>query len=168
MPLSLRRQFARSFEVLYYLPQEEESLDYLEDAKRLCPKLHFCRNDEALKDFISKFGWGKYNFYDKLLKAQNIVFELDNQQQVARDAIIKLILQQKQPIFVEDMVIDADDIIEAGITDDPDRAEHLLELLLTPVHRDMENNQRDKLLKYARAFNKSRLRRTFRDVTWLR
>lgn len=153
---------------LHYLPQEEESLDYLEDAKRLCPKLHFCRNDEALKDFISKFGWGKYNFYDKLLKAQNIVFELDNQQQVARDAIIKLILQQKQPIFVEDMVIDADDIIEAGITDDPDRAEYLLELLLTPVHRDMENNQRDKLLKYARAFNKSRLRRTFRDVTWLR
>ena len=153
---------------LHYLPQEEESLDYLEDAKRLCPKLHFCRNDEALKDFISKFGWGKYNFYDKLLKAQNIVFELDNQQQVARDAIIKLILQQKQPIFVEDMVIDADDIIEAGITDDPDRAEYLLELLLTPVHRDMENNQRGKLLKYARAFNKSRLRRTFRDVTWLR
>ena len=153
---------------LHYLPQDEESLDYLEDAKRLCPKLHFCKNDEALKGFISKFGWRKYNFYDKLLKAQNIVFELDNQQQVARDAIIKLILHQHQPIFVEDMVIDADDIIEAGITDDPERAEYLLELLLTPVHKDMENNERDKLLKYARAFNKSRLRRTFRDVTWLR
>ena len=153
---------------LHYLPQDEESLDYLEDAKRLCPKLHFCKNDEALKDFISKFGWRKYNFYDKLLKAQNIVFELDNQQQIARDAIIKLILHQHQPIFVEDMVIDADDIIEAGITDDPERAEYLLELLLTPVHKDMENNERDKLLKYARAFNKSRLRRTFRDVTWLR
>ena len=161
--------FDKNYEkALHFLPQEEESLDYLEDAKRLCPKLHFCRNDEALKGFISKFGWRKYNFYDKLLKAQNIVFELDNQQQVARDAIIKLILHQKQPIFIEDMVIDADDIIEAGITDDPERAEYLLELLLTPVHRDMENNERDKLLKYARAFNKSRLRRTFRDVTWLR
>ena len=79
-----------------------------------------------------------------------------------------MILHQKQPIFIEDMVIDADDIIEAGITDDPERAEYLLELLLTPVHRDMGNNERDKLLKYARAFNKSRLRRTFRDVTWLR
>ncbi|MGX8773650.1 MAG: hypothetical protein ACSW8G_01185 [Bacillota bacterium] len=153
---------------LHYLPQEEESLDYLEEAKRLCPKLHFCRTDEALKDFISKLGWRKYNFYDKLLKAQNIVFELDNQQQVARDAIVKLILHQKQPIFVEDLVIDADDIIEAGITDDPDRAEYLLELLLTPVHRDMENNERDKLLKFARGFNKSRLRRTFRDVKWLK
>ena len=153
---------------LHFLPQDEESLDYLEDAKRLCPKLHFCRNDEQLKDFISKLGWKKYNYYDKLLKAQNIVFELDNQQQVARDAIIKLILHQHQPIFKEDMVIDADDIIEAGITDDPERAEYLLDLLLTPVHKDMSNNERDKLLKYARAFNKSRLRRTFRDVSWLR
>ena len=153
---------------LHYLPQDEESLDYLEEAKRLCPKLHFCKSDEALKDFISKFGWKKYNFYDKLLKAQNIVFELDNQQQIARDAIIKLILHQHQPIFVEDLVIDADDIIEAGITDDPERAEYLLELLLTPVHKDMENNERDKLLKFARGFNRSRLRRTFRDVTWLR
>ena len=153
---------------LHYLPQDEESLDYLEEAKRLCPKLHFCKNDEALKNFISKFGWKKYNFYDKLLKAQNIVFELDNQQQVARDAIIKLILHQHQPIFVEDLVIDADDIIEAGITDNPVRAEYLLELLLTPVHRDMGNNERDTLLKFARGFNKSRLRRTFRDVTWLR
>ena len=153
---------------LHYLPQAEDSLDFLEDAKRLCPKLHFCRNDEALKDFICQFGWKKYNFYDKLLKAQNIVFELDNQQQVARDAIIKLILEQHQPIFKEDMVIDADDIIEAGLTDDPERADYLLDLLLTPVHRDMSNNERDKLLKFARAFNKSRIRRTFRDVTWLR
>ena len=153
---------------LHYLPQEEDTLDLLDEAKRLCPKLHFCRNDEALKGFIAKFGWTKYNFYDKMLKAQNIVFELDNQQQVARDAVLKVILEQHQPIFIEDLVIDADDIIEAGITDDPERAEYLLELLLTPVHRDMGNNERDKLLKYAKAFNKSRLRRTFRDVTWLR
>ena len=66
------------------------------------------------------------------------------------------------------MVIDVDDIIEAGITDDPERADYLLDLLLTPVHRDMSNNERDKLLKFAKAFNKSRIRRTFRDVTWLR
>ena len=153
---------------LHFLPQEEETLDYLEEAKRLCPKLYFCKNEEQLKDFIAKLGWKKYNFYDKMLKAQNIVYELDNQQQFARDEIIKVILHQHQPIFIEDMVIDADDIIEAGITDDPERAQYLLELLLTPLHKDVTNNERDKLLKYARAFNKSRLRRTFRDVTWLR
>lgn len=153
---------------LKYLPQDEETLDYLEEAKRLCPKLHFCRNDEALKGFISTFGWNKYNFYDKLLKAQNIVFQLDNQQQIARDAIIKVILTEKQPIFVEDLVIDADDIIEAGITDDRERAEYLMQLLLTPVHRDRWNNDRDKLLKFARGFQRSRIRRTFKDVTWLR
>lgn len=153
---------------LHYLPQEEETLDYLEEAKRLCPKLYFCKNEEQLKDFIASLGWKKYNFYDKMLKAQNIVYELDNMQQFARDEIIKVILHQHQPIFVEDLVIDADDIIEAGITDDPERAQYLLELLLTPVHRDVANNERDKLLKYAKAFHKSRLRRTFRDVKWVR
>lgn len=161
--------FEKHYEkALKFLPQDEETLDYLLEAKRLCPKLHFCRNDEALKGFIANFGWKKYNFYDKLLKAQNIVYDLDNQQQVARDAIIKVVLHEKQPIFIEDLVIDADDIIEAGITDDRDRAEYLLELLLTPVHKDRMNNERDKLLKFAKGFNKSRFRRTFRDVTWLR
>ena len=153
---------------LHFLPHEEDTLDFLEEAKRLCPKLYFCKNDEMIKDFIAKFGWEKYHFYDRLLKAQNIVYELNNQQQFARDEILKLIINEKQPIFVEDLVIDADDIIEAGITEDRDRAEYLLELLLTPVHKDRWNNDRDKLLKFARGFNKSRLRRTFRDVTWLR
>ena len=174
-PIPLRRMglfylvFDKNYKkALHYLPQEEETLDYLEEAKRLCPKLYFCKNEEQLKDFIASMGWKKYNFYDKMLKAQNIVYELDNMQQFARDEIIKVILHQHQPIFIEDMVIDADDIIEAGITDDPERAQYLLELLLTPLHRDVSNNERDKLLKFARAFNKSRLRRTFRDVKWVR
>ena len=174
-PIPLRRMglfylvFDKNYKkALHYLPQEEETLDYLEEAKRLCPKLYFCKNEEQLKDFIASMGWKKYNFYDKMLKAQNIVYELDNMQQFARDEIIKVILHQHQPIFIEDMVIDADDIIEAGITDDPERAQYLLELLLTPLHTDVSNNERDKLLKFARAFNKSRLRRTFRDVKWVR
>lgn len=153
---------------LHFLPHEEESLDYLEEAKRLCPKLYFCKNDEMLKNFIYNYGWDKYHFYDRLLKAQNIVYELDNPQQVARDAILNLILYEKQPIFLEDLVIDADDIIEEGITDDPERAQYLLELLITPVHKNRWNNERDKLLKFARSFNKSRLRRAFRNVDWIR
>ena len=153
---------------LHYLPHDEEVLDYLEDAKRLCPKLYFCKNEEMIKNFIAKFGWKKYHFYDRLLKAQNIVYELNNQQQLARDEILKVIIREKQPIFMSDLLIDADDIIEAGITEDRERAEYLMELLLSPVHKDRRNNDRDKLLKLARGFNKSRLKRTFKDVNWLR
>ena len=153
---------------LAFLPHDEESMDFLEEAKRLCPKLYFCKNEELLKNFISQFGWDKYHYYDRLLKAQNIVYELENQQQYARDEILKVIIREKQPIFVEDLVIDADDIIEAGITDDRERAEYLLELLLTPVHKNRWNNDRDKLLKFAKGFHKSKIRRTFRNVDWLR
>ena len=85
-----------------------------------------------------------------------------------RDEILKEILAQHQPIFVEDLKIDADDIIEAGITNDRKRAEELLMMLTDIVHTKVQNNDRDILLKHARIFNKSKLRAAFRDVSWLR
>ena len=161
--------FDKNFKkALHYLPHDEDSLEYLEPAKKLCPKLYFCSNEEMLKNYIAQYGWDKYNFYDKLLKAQNIVYELENQRQVGRDAILKVILTEKQPIFVEDLVIDADDIIEAGITDSRERAEYLLDLLLTPVHKDRWTNDRDKLLKIARGYNRNALKRKLRRVNWIR
>ena len=153
---------------LHFLPHEEDTLFYLEEAKKLCPKLYFCNNEEVVKNYIAKYGWDKYNFYDKMLKAQNIVYELDNMKLVGRDEILKVILREKQPIFVEDLVIDADDLIEAGITDSRERADYLMTLLLTPVHKNRWDNDRDKLLKYARGFNKSKLKRVFRNVNWMR
>ncbi len=161
--------FDRKYEkALNYLPHEEETLMYLEDAKHACPKLYFCGNEEKLKDFIYKVGWDKYNYVDKLLKAQSIAYGLDTFKHEGRDAVLKQILQENQPIFEEDLRIDADDIIEAGITDDPERAQYLMSLLPSVIHKNPYKNERDKLLRYARSFHKSKFRAAFRDVTWLR
>ena len=62
----------------------------------------------------------------------------------------------------------ADDIIEAGITDDQQRAEYLLSLLPDVIHQKPGNNERKALLSYAKKFNKSKFRVAFRDVKWLR
>ena len=64
--------------------------------------------------------------------------------------------------------LDADDIIEAGITNDRERAEELLMMLTDIVHTKVQNNDRDILLKHAKIYNKSKFRAAFRDVSWLR
>lgn len=161
--------FDHKFEkALHYLPHDEETLMYLEDIKYVCPKLYFCGNEEKLKDYIYKVGWDKYNYIDKLLKAQNITYGLESKKHEGRDAILNKILQEKQPIFEEDLKIDADDIIEAGITEEPERAQYLISLLPAVVHKDAKKNDRKKLLKYAGNFNKSKFRAAFRDISWLR
>ena len=152
-----------------WLPHEELDLEYLLDAKKMLPKLHFVGSDTQLKKFIYRCGtWDKYNFYDKLSKAQVIVYDYSNQRIIGRDAILKQVLAERQPIFAEDLRIDADDMIEAGITDDPERADELWHMLPDVVHESPANNERDKLLKFAKRFHKSKFSATFRDVKWLR
>ena len=152
-----------------YLPHDELDMEYLLDAKKMLPKLHFVGSDTQLKRFIYKCGsWDKYNFYDKLSKAQVIVYDYSNQRIIGRDALLKQVLEERQPIFAEDLYIDADDIIEAGITDDPERADELWHMLPDVVHENPAYNDRDKLLKYAKRFHRSKFSATFRDVKWLR
>ena len=152
-----------------WLPHEEQDMEYLLDAKKMLPKLHFVGNDTQLKRFIYRCGgWDKYNYYDKLAKAQVIVYDYSNQRIIGRDAILKQVLEERQPIFAEDLRVDADDIIEAGITDDPERADELWHMLPDVVHENPANNEREKLLKYAKRFNRSKFSATFRDVKWLR
>ena len=152
-----------------YLPHEELDMEYLLDARKFLPKMYFSANDTALKRFIYKCGsWDKYNFMDKLAKAQIIVYGYNNQRAIGRDAVLKQVLMERQPIFAEDLRIDADDIIEAGITDDPERADELWRMLPDVVHENPSLNDREKLLKYAKKFHKSKFSATFREVKWLR
>ena len=151
-----------------YLPHEEMDLKFLLDAKEYLPKLYFAGDDTNLKKFIYRCGWDEYNFMDKLAKAQVIVFGYSDQKNIGRDEVLKLVLSQRQPIFLEDLRIDEDDIIEAGITNDWEKAHKLLGMVMDVVHQKPEKNERDQLLKYARAFSKNKLRAALRDVSWLR
>ena len=160
------RHYAKAVQ---YLPHDEIDMEYLLDAKKLLPKLHFVGDETGLKKFIFRCGsWDKYNFLDKLSKAQVIVYDYSNQRIIGRDEILKLVLEQRQPIFTSDLRIKAEDILNAGITDDPERAEELLGMLPDVVHGNVALNEKDKLLGYAKKFHKSRFRAAFRDVKWFR
>lgn len=151
-----------------YLPHDEEDREFLEDADTLLAKLHFATNDVNLKQFIYKTGWDKFYFLDKLSKAQVIVFDYNDSKIEAREHILKIVMNERQPIFEEDLVIDINDIMEAGITDDVERAEYLLSLLPAVVHQKPKKNDRKELLKLAKQYNRSKISASLRGVNWLR
>lgn len=151
-----------------YLPFEELDADYLIDADNQLANLHFLGTMESIKSYLYHNGWDKYNFMDKLAKAQAIIYDSNTMKIEGRSHLLEMILQERHPIFIEDLAIDADDIIEAGITDDPERAEYLMSLLPDIVHHKMKENERKALLNHAKKLNRSKFKRTFRTVKWLR
>ncbi|MDO4745752.1 MAG: hypothetical protein Q4B18_04270 [Bacillota bacterium] len=155
-------------DIISYLPHDEEDLDMLIDADRYTQDLHFAGNDVMLKKFIYKHGWDKFHFYDKLSKAQVIVFDYNDAKIEGREHILKMIAAERQPIFEEDLAIDVNDIMEAGITDDPARAEYILSLLPAVVHQKPKKNERKELLTLAKKYSKSKMKAGLRGVEWLR
>jgi len=151
-----------------YLPYEELDAEYLSEAEQQLANLHFLSTDEKIKNYLYTYGWDKYNFMDKLAKAQAIVYDYNTLRIEGRGHLLEIILAERHPIFIEDLAIDADDIIEAGITDDMERAEFLLTLLPDIVHKKPKHNDRKKLLEFAKKFNRNKFSRAFRNVTWLR
>lgn len=155
-------------DIINNLPYEEDDLKLLIDADRYTQDLHFCGKDSMLKQFIYKHGWDGFNFYDKLSKAQVIVFDYNDAKIEGREYLIKMIIEERQPIFEDDLAIDVNDIMEAGITDDVERAQYLLSLLPDVIHQKPRKNERSELLKLAKQFNKSKVRTALRSVDWHR
>ena len=76
---------------------------------------------------------------------------------------MQLIQNNGEPIYLEDMCIDKNDIIESGIADGA-KAEQILEALLDLVHRQPELNSKKALLKCAEQYAKNPLMPTFQAL----
>jgi hypothetical protein len=68
---------------------------------------------------------------------------------------------------VEDLAINGDDLIKAGIAEGEVVGE-MLKMILDAVHRDPRINQKPQLLKLATIYKKSWIRRSTRNIKWLR
>jgi len=155
-------------DIINNLPYEEDDLKLLIDADRYTQDLHFAGNDTLLKQFIYKHGWDGFNFYDKLSKAQVIVFDYNDSKIEGREYLIKMIIGERHPIFEEDLAIDVNDIMEAGITGDLEKAQYLLSLMPEVIHKKPKKNERSELLKLAKQFSKSKMKVALRGVDWHR
>ncbi len=147
---------------------DPKSKMHLDDAMTEVIKVNFLNDDEQFKRYLFEHGLERYEYVHNLAKAQRIVYDHPAVKIESRNYRMKTITAQKEPVFVEDLVIDANDIIQAGITDSPEKAEELLNLVVALVHKNPKNNERNTLLKAAKKFSRNKFAAKTRYVRWVR
>jgi len=149
------------------LPYTKEEMQHFEDQMHYMHKLYFMRTKIELKSFIAKVGMERYLYLHNLAKAQRIVFDQHEDKIMSRELQLKEIMNNKEPIFVDDLAINGDDLIKAGIAEGEAVGE-MLKMILDAVHRDPRINQKSQLLKLAMLYKKSWIKRSTRNIKWLR
>ncbi|WP_425756752.1 hypothetical protein ACPW7J_04105 [Ihubacter sp. rT4E-8] len=141
---------------------------HLDDAMTEVIKINFLNDEPSFKRYLCEHGLERYEYVHNLSKAQRIVFDHPSLKIESRNYKMKTIMAQNEPVFVEDLVIDANDIIAAGITDSPEKAEELLKLVVAVVHREPAKNEREVLLKAARKYARNKFAAKTRYIKWAR
>lgn len=155
-------------EAIERLQYPAEEKQHLVDAMNHIIEINFLNEPKKFKRFLSELGKERYMYLHNLAKAQRIIFDYTTLKVESRNYALREIQNGKEPVFVEDLVIDANDIMAAGITDDPERAAQLLISVLAPVHKNPRNNNREFLLKTAKKYSKNKLAEQMRYVSWTR
>lgn len=154
----------KAFKVLAYDSGIEQKLT---DAAILIPRLYFLTNKYDLKRFLIKVGMDRYNYLDTLSKAQRIVYDHDDIKILGRAHVLADIKEFKEPIFMEDLAINGNDLLEEGIAEG-EKIGRILMMLVDIVHMKPHLNTREEMLKYAKQFSKSKLQATFRNMKWVK
>ena len=174
MPLRMRRlgllytifNEKRGLEAISRMNFDINTESHLKDAMHEMIKIQFLANDVEFKRYLFEHGLKRYNYVHNLSKAQRIVYDQSTTKIEARNHFMHQIKENNEAVFIEDLLIDGNDIMEAGITDNPDEAENLLHLVIAKVHQDCRNNDRAYLLKMAKLYQKHKWRANSRYVHW--
>ncbi|MGI6257489.1 MAG: hypothetical protein ACOYJU_05420 [Anaerovoracaceae bacterium] len=148
---------------LNYDPQTEQNIL---DGLYLMEKIHFFRSTVDLKEALVAYGPERYEYIDNLAKAQRIVYDTSEAKILMRNALMDDIISKKEPIYVEDLAVDEEKLIRAGIP--AERAGEILVMLTDIVHRKPSDNNEKELLKNAKKFARSKFAARTRKVKWLR
>jgi len=126
-------------------------------------KLYFVARKPELKQFIYARGWERYNYMASLEKAQRIVFDYFNETKIlSKMALLDEIKMYREPIFEEELAIDANDLMEAGICKTAEDAAKMLSMLVEEMHVHPRKNTRADLLALAKKY------KNFKFLTWTR
>ena len=158
----------RALAAIERLQFDKKTEEHLKDGVERIIDINFLNTDMEFKKFLFKYGNERYNYLHNLSKAMRIVYDQPSLKIESRNYMMKKIISGNEPVFVEDLVIDANDIMEAGITDSAEKAAELLEQIAALVHKNPANNHRDVLLKYAKKYSKNKLAAKTRYVKWVK
>ena len=131
-------------------------------AQNLLMDLYFAVEKYALKRFIYLNGADVYDFLTRLCKQQRDVYETPGYRIESRYYILDDIRKNREPMYVEDLAINGNDLIEAGIVQG-EKVGEMLKMLVDVVHRFPGLNTKPKLLKKAKAL-KNPIRAKFRNI----
>ncbi len=160
-----RKKAAPSIDKLNF---DSATYQHLTDAIRDMAKLYFTAQPEELKRFIYERGWDRYQYLANLEKAQRIVFDYHSDTKIkSKMYMIDEFKRKGEAVFVEDLAIDANDLIEAGICT-TDNAGKMLSMLVETIHVKPNLNDYKELLKLAKKYKKSKFAAMTRGVKWLR
>lgn len=158
---------SRSVKAASMLPHTKEYMTHFQDQYDYLERIYFMRTTEELKRLIAKIGMERYLYLHNLSKAQRILMDGAEDKIVSREIQMSEIKANKDPIFLEDLAIDGDDLIEAGFSQGEDLGKMLL-MLLDAVHKTPKKNNKKDLIKLAKIYKKNPIRRYGRNVKWLR
>lgn len=140
----------------------------IEDAINLNPRLYFMKSGVEIKDFLVKYGPDTYDFVNNFAKADRIVHGWDEKKILGRKFYMDQIIMNGEPIYVEDLAIDGNDLIKAGICREGEECGALLTKLTDIVHRKPKENTKEDLLRHAKRIHKSKFMSATRKVKWSR
>lgn len=158
---------ARALKALAYLEYSGKMDQCLKDAVLLTQQVYFLSNKYDLKRFLIRHGMERYEYLHNLTKAQRIVYDYDEHKIMARTVILEDIYKYKEPVFVEDLAITGQDLLDAGIAEG-EKIGKILLMLVDVVHMKPNLNTREQLMKYAKSFSKSRISAATRNIRFIK
>lgn len=147
---------------------DEETHQHLVDVVYDMAKLYFTTQPQDLKKFIFQRSMDRFEYLLNIEKAQRLALGYDSEMKIkSKMYTIGEIKKNGEVIFVEDLAVDANDLIEAGICT-RENAEKMLIMLTESTHVKPKQNTREELLKLARKYKKNKISAWGRGVSWLR
>ena len=142
----------------------------LTDVAKDLPSFHFAQQPAAYKKFIYEHEpMERSDYLLNLQKALMIIFDYSIETKVkSKMYLLNEFERNNEPIFVEDLVINAEDLMEEGISDDPEECDKLLHMLVERLHIEPKKNTRRDLLELAKKYKKNKMAAYLRGVSWIR
>jgi len=145
-----------AFEAVRLLNYDKKTEELLDCALKHLDAMSFLVDEREFKRFLARCGRERYEYLEGLAKAQRIVYNLPESRILGRHYMMQQIKDDNEPVFIEDLKIDADDLLENDIAAG-DKADRILETLLRLVHNKPALNKKKVLLFYAKKYAKNPL-----------
>jgi len=157
----------RVIEAILLMEFDEKTTELLLDGMKYLDAMSFFRTRAELKQFAGRRGLESYEYLEGLSKAQRIVYDLPESIVLNRYQMMEEIKKAGEPVFTTDLDITEDDLIDHEIAAG-EKADRILEALLTLVHKQPKLNRKKALLFYAKKYAKNPLLPAFQKVKQLR